>query len=151
MSSESVLLPLVILFSCANFFCDYHRWLIFKKVFICLYFILCIINYLSWFWLLPSRWSLQVSPAGQMSRIEAVSPVEFGSLGTGWKWPLMTACLALVVNSAFPSARQRICFGFRYWKKLMQSMWILLLREVQYMNIFYLLILPDGFGHRSVY
>lgn len=34
-------------FSCANFFCDYHRWSILKKIIICLYFILCIINYLS--------------------------------------------------------------------------------------------------------
>lgn len=89
------------------------------------------IDYLSWFWLLLFRWSLQVSPAGQMSHIKAVSLVESGSLDTGWKWRLTIVCLALVVNSAFPSVRQRICFGFHYWKKLMQSMWTLLLREVK--------------------
>lgn len=81
--------------------------------------------------MLSSRCSLQVSPAGQMSCIKAVSPVTSGSLGTGWKWPLMIVCLASVVNSAFPSVRQKICFGFHYWKKPMLSMWALLLREMK--------------------
>lgn len=80
--------------------------------------------------LLPCRWSLQASPAGQMSPTKAASPAGSGSLGTGWKWPLTIACLALGANSAFPSVRQKICFGFHYWKKLMQSMWTLLLMEI---------------------
>lgn len=35
----------------------------------------------------------------------------------------MTVCLAFLEDSASPGARERMCFGFPYWKRPMLSMY----------------------------